>query len=136
MFPMMSVAMHMLSKSQLPSDNGRDCYSTSTSPPALDRLMPLARHVVHVCQQLVPGHGTRRLVGGVGVARARAPFRVCSELLAHVDANGVQFVLELQTVCQVFGNTCFADFRNAVHMHLLLNSRHLPPILDCRMSVA
>merc|ERR1740133_900055 len=107
--------MHM---SQLPSDTGRDRYSTSSSPPALDRLMPLARDVVHVCQQLVPGHCTRCLVGGVSVARACALLRVCAELLAHIDANIVQFILELSPVCQVLGDTCLADFRNAMHMHL------------------
>merc|ERR1719424_1554600 len=95
--------------------------STCSSPPALNRLMPLARDVVHVCQQLVPGHCTRCLVRGVSVTRARALLRVCPELLAHIDADIVQFVLELNAVCHVLGDTCLADFRNAMHVHLLLN---------------
>jgi len=64
--------------------------------PSLDLVLAPADQVVHVLQQLVPGHDARR---GVGLHElgALGALGVGADLLAHVLADAGQLVLHLHT---------------------------------------
>merc|ERR1719277_2399930 len=98
--------------------------------------MAVAGHIIHVSQELIPCHHSRCLVGGVSVSWACALLGVSAKLLAHVDANVMEFVLNCDAVLQIFRHACLADLCNAHCPCLALQRCHAPPTLDGRMSIA
>merc|ERR1719454_2259994 len=64
------------------------------APPTFDGRMSVARNVVHVLEQFVPGHDTWSLVSSVRVARAGALFWICTQLFAHINTDICKLVLE------------------------------------------
>merc|ERR1719414_1081283 len=61
--------------------------------------------VTHVLEKLVPGQLSRSLVSGVHVVWAGAVFWVGAHLLAHVDANASDLVLEHDPRCKILSCT-------------------------------
>merc|ERR1740121_2753418 len=74
--------------------------------PALDGLLAPLHEVVHVLQELLPRHDARRGVRRDEVG-ALGALGVCTDLLAHLLADGRELVLKLRTVLEVLGGTRF-----------------------------
>merc|ERR1719265_1648743 len=73
--------------------------SASSALPRLQLTMAPFGEVVHMLQELWPGHDTR---GGIWCNKVWAgAFREGANLLAHVDANTSQLVLQLHTALEV-----------------------------------
>merc|ERR1740121_3585293 len=73
--------------------------------PALDGLLAPFHEVVHVLQELLPRHDARRGVRRDEVG-ALGALGVCTDLLAHLLADGRELVLKLRTVLEVLRNAC------------------------------
>merc|ERR1719370_1266083 len=75
--------------------DGRGCL-----PPVLERVLAPRHQVVHVLEQLVPGHHAWRAVW-LHELRALRALRVGAHLLAHVLADARELVLQLRAMRQV-----------------------------------
>merc|ERR1719231_291956 len=82
------------------SADGLTQHSACLLAPCFQLVLAPVRQVVHVREQLIPGHHTR---GGIRRHEARAccTLRVCANLLAHVLTEACELVLQLCTVLQV-----------------------------------
>merc|ERR1719316_733016 len=75
-------------------------HSACLLAPRLQLVLAPVRQVVHVCEQLIPGHHTW---GGIRRHEAWAcrTLRVCTNLLAHVLTEACELILQLCAVLQV-----------------------------------
>merc|ERR1719229_1384407 len=78
--------------------------------PTLDGVLAPSHQVVHVLQQLVPRHDTRRAVR-LDEIRALRALRVGADLLAHVLTHASQLVLKLNAMLKVSLRACLLALR-------------------------